>query len=245
VEAWGEDVLAGLSEGGFRVLAVDLLGHGESDVPPDPDRYRLEPVVEDLLEVLDDREVEQADWVGYSMGGRVALGAASLHPDRVARLVLESASPGLETQEARRVRRASDDSLARRILERGIEAFVTEWMDLPLFASQRRLPQGVRNRARERRLGSSPLGLANTLRGLGTGRQPSFWDELATLEPATLLLSGALDDKYVEIAERMAERIPTVRSRTVADAGHTIHLEAPAAWLGAVTGFLDRPRHEP
>ncbi len=245
MEAWGEGVLEGLADRGFRVLAVDLLGHGESDVPPDPDRYRLERVVEDLLDVLDARAFDRIDWVGYSMGGRVALGAALRRPDRVARLVLESASPGLETQEARQVRRESDDALARRILERGIEAFVDGWMDLPLFASQRRLPEGVRNRARERRLGCSPRGLANTLRGLGTGRQPSFWDTLATLEPSALLLSGALDDKYVQIAERMAERIPTVRCRTVADAGHTVHLEAPEAWLGAVTGFLDPPRHEP
>ena len=245
VEAWGEVILQGLAAAGLRVLAVDLPGHGRSDVPDTPRRYHLESVVHDLLDVLDARGLERPAWVGYSMGGRIALGAAVLHPDRVGRLVLESASPGLESEADREARRRSDEALSRRILDRGIEAFVSEWMDLPLFATQRRLPEPVIARARRRRLRCSPRGLALTLRGLGTGSQPSFWADLGSLPHRTLLLAGGLDTKYVEIAERMAARISGVERRTVADAGHTVHREAPEAWLRSVGEFLAPGRGRP
>ncbi|MCL6432137.1 MAG: alpha/beta fold hydrolase [Anaerolineae bacterium] len=66
----------------LRVIAVDLLGHGRSDAPEDPQRYRMERCVEDLLALLDCLGVAQAGVLGYSMGGRVALhlAAAACNP---------------------------------------------------------------------------------------------------------------------------------------------------------------------
>src|SRR5438552_13373233 len=55
-----------------RVVAVDLIGHGQSDAPADAARYRMEQCVADLLALLDTLEIAQTDVLGYSMGGRVA-----------------------------------------------------------------------------------------------------------------------------------------------------------------------------
>lgn len=233
VEAWGEEILSALADR-HRVLAVDLIGHGRSSRPHDPDRYALQEILLDLLEVLDAADLDRARWVGYSMGGRVALAAAVLHPHRVASLVLESASPGLATEEEREERRRSDDALARRLESEGIEPFVDEWMALPLFATQRRLPEATLRAARERRLGNEPAALAACLRGLGTGSQPSFRDRFDQVRARTLVLAGARDRKFAALARRMAEGIPDATLRLVADAGHTVHLEAPGAWLDAV-----------
>lgn len=179
------------------------------------------------------------DLVGYSMGGRVALHQALRRPDRVRRLILESASPGLATEEERARRRADDEALARRIVAEGIEAFVDRWEALPLFASQRRLPENVRRRHRAGRLANDPRSLAASLRGLGTGTLPSLWDRLEDIATPTLLIVGELDPKFVEIGHRMAAAMPDARLTVVPDAGHTVHLERPGMWLERVTEFLE------
>ena len=79
------------------------------------------------------------------------------------------------------------------------------------------------------------------LRGLGTGALPGLWERLPHIATPTLLLVGALDRKFAEIAERMAEAMPNARVVEVAGAGHTVHLEQPGAWLAAVSSFLRGP----
>jgi 2-succinyl-6-hydroxy-2,4-cyclohexadiene-1-carboxylate synthase len=235
--AWGERILSGLAEA-RRVIAVDLPGHGRSDAPDGPEGYALPALVEDLCDVLDELRAPAADWVGYSMGGRVALGAAVLAPERVARLVLEGASPGLATEEERAARREQDEALARRIETSSIEAFVDEWVALPIFASQRRLSERVRAAERERRLGNDPRALAACLRGLGTGSQPSFWERLPEVRAPVLLLTGEEDTKFTGIAAQMSGRLPNARAAVVSVAGHCVHLEAPEPWLEVVRAWL-------
>ncbi len=236
VEAWGEELISGLSKA-HQVVAVDLVGHGESDVSADPGRYRVHELVEDLTQVLDAMAMEKARWLGYSMGGRIALAASILVPSRLSGLVLESASPGLARESERRARRRADEALAEGVLRGGMEEFVDHWMGLPLFATQGKLPREVQERNRERRLRNHPEALAACLRGMGTGAQPSFWDSLPQIRVPTLLLAGEEDRKFTAIAQQMAERIPGAVLRLVPRAGHAIHLENPFAWLAAVRTF--------
>lgn len=236
MEAWGEELISGLSKA-HQVVAVDLVGHGESDMSADPERYRVHELVEDLTQVLDAVAMEKARWLGYSMGGRLALAAAILAPARLSSLVLESASPGLARESERRARRRADEALAEGVLRGGMEEFVDHWMGLPLFATQGKLPREVQERNRERRLRNRPEALAACLRGMGTGVQPSFWDSLPEINVPTLLLTGEEDRKFTNIAQQMAERIPGAVLRLVPKAGHAIHLENPFAWLAAVRTF--------
>ena len=111
VEAWGEEVFEGFAQAN-QVVAVDLPGHGASDLSPDPERYQVEEILRDLCQVLDAVSLEKARWIGYSMGGRIALAAAVLRPARVSSLILESASPGLEGEKEQRARRRADEALA-------------------------------------------------------------------------------------------------------------------------------------
>lgn len=235
--SWGEPLLARLSAG-RRLIAVDLPGHGESDVPAEAGRFAFAAIVADLADLLDTLEVATAVWIGYSMGGRLALGAGLFVPDRVSRLVLESASPGLATESERAERRLSDELLARRIESNGIGAFVNEWETQPLFMSQRRLPKTDRAELRRRRMGNRPVALAACLRGLGTGMQPSLWSALEHVSVPTLLIAGHEDPKFVHTNERMLEALPDARLEVVANAGHTVHLEQPDAWESAVETFV-------
>jgi len=220
------------------VVAVDLIGHGNSDAPADPARYTMAHCIADLLAALDHLGIAHVVALGYSMGARVALRLAAAAPDRVAALILESGSPGLATEEEREARRAADAALATRIEQDGVDKFVDYWEAIPLFATQRGLPAPVRDRLRRQRLRNSATGLANSLRGMGTGTQEPLWDRLGTIMLPALLVAGALDEKFCVIGCAMAAAMPRADLAVVPGAGHTTHVEQPAEFDQLVTGFL-------
>ncbi len=221
-----------------QVIAVDLPGHGRAPAPDDPACYTMERAVAGLLALLDHLGHAVCDVLGYSMGGRVALHLAATAPARVRALILESASPGIEDPAERAARAAADEALAARIEREGLEWFVDHWAGLPLFASQARLPEAARAALRERRLRGSATGYANSLRGMGAGRQRSLWADLPALRVPALIISGELDEKYVAIGARMAAAMPLARQVIVPGAGHTVHLEQPEAFQELVVGYI-------
>jgi 2-succinyl-6-hydroxy-2,4-cyclohexadiene-1-carboxylate synthase len=221
-----------------RVVAIDIIGHGASSAPADPARYAFEQALHDIAEVTVQLGIARAAWLGYSMGGRLALGMGVMHPDRVSALILESATAGIQDQYERQQRVEADLALARRIEEAGVEAFIDEWERLPIWESQRTLSDEVIRLQRDIRLHNRAIGLANSLRRMGQGAQPSFWHRLSEIEAPVLLISGALDRKFVGIAGQMGVRIADATLSVVRDAGHAVHLERPREFLGDVREFL-------
>ncbi len=215
----------------YQVILVDILGHGRTASPPNENRYTIDRVVADLMALVDQWGYSEMGLLGYSMGGRLALATAVTHPHRISYLILESASPGLETMAERQARATQDRELADWIEAEGMQAFVNRWEQLPLWASQQQLSPEIRQRLHQQRLQNNPQGLANSLRGMGTGAQPSFWEQLPELKIPTLLLAGELDTKFVAINQQMAELLPNAHLEIVPGAGHTVHLERPSAWL--------------
>ncbi len=211
----------------FQCVLIDIIGHGASDCPDDVARYQIDKVAYDIIHILDTLEIPKAHIAGYSMGGRVAIATAILYPSRVASLILESSSPGLKTDEERAARRKSDKQIADRIEQEGIKKFIDYWENIPLFSSQKALPKKKQLEIRKQRLENNPLGLANSLKGMGTGVQPSYWDRLDEIKLPTLLLCGELDQKFCKLAEEMGLSIQKAKVEKVVQAGHAIHVEQP------------------
>jgi 2-succinyl-6-hydroxy-2,4-cyclohexadiene-1-carboxylate synthase len=222
----------------FQVITLDLLGHGKTDAPDDALRFAMDKAAADVVALLDCLDCAPLHLLSYSMGGRLALYIALHYPDRTRSLILESASPGLERDEERTQRRISDEALAQQIDATGIPAFVDYWESIPLVHSQQQLTQEVRQRLRQQRLKNSATGLANSLRGMGTGAQPDLWPQLAELKLPVMLIAGNLDEKFLQINQRMAGQMPQAQIQVIADAGHSTHLEAPERFQQAVLNFL-------
>ncbi|MBT2694083.1 2-succinyl-6-hydroxy-2,4-cyclohexadiene-1-carboxylate synthase [Bacillus sp. ISL-55] len=220
------------------LLMVDLIGHGETESPGDMARYDIKKTAMDLKELLDQLGIEKADFLGYSMGGRTAITFASLYPERVRKLVLESTTPGLVNPEEREARIKQDHKLADRIENEGVERFIDFWESIPLFQSQLNLPAEVREQIRSQRLRNDSVGLANSLRGMGTGAQPSWWGELPNFDFKTLLITGELDEKFCRIAADMASRLPNPTHLTINGCGHAIHVEEREKFGTIVSEFL-------
>ena len=221
---------------GFQLVVPDLLGHGASDHPADAKFYRMGAVAADIIDLLNQLSINKAHLAGYSMGGRLALFLALRYRERFKSLVLESASPGLAIEDERAARRKRDEDLAGRIEAYGIEWFVDTWEQLPLWDSQ---SEQLKAAQRPQRLRNSPRGLANSLRGMGTGAQPNLWSELPDLAVATLLLVGEHDNKFRLINQKMAAMIPRPKLAVIPSAGHNTHLENPQAFYLALRSFLE------
>jgi 2-succinyl-6-hydroxy-2,4-cyclohexadiene-1-carboxylate synthase len=211
-----EPVVAALGER-HHALAPDIRGHGSAS---GAEPVTLAAVIQDLGALAP----AAFTLAGYSMGGRIALHVALAAPDRVQRLILVGASPGLEDPAEREQRRRSDAQLADELERESIELFADRWARQPVLAG---LPPEAARRAHADRLRNTPAGLARALRGLGTGALPSLWERLPQLTMPVRLLVGERDQKFVQTARRMAAEIPDVELVIVAGAGHAVHLEAP------------------
>lgn len=231
-EEWSSIVEA--LKGEAHCLTVDLPGHGASLDRPSY-FYSMEGSTQALVDVFDEVGIDRCTLIGYSMGGRLALYLALVQPERIQRLVLESASPGLASEEERANRRSVDETRAERI-EEDLTAFLEDWYRQPLFQSLERHDL-VEEMVATRR-SNDPSELARALRGLSPGRQPSLWERLDGLKIPTLLLTGALDSKYVTITERAARQIESSRRVVVPRAGHNVHAERPKSFLNHLTQFL-------
>lgn len=221
--SWGT-VGAALA-GEHTVIALDAPGHGQSagvaaDLPGGADLMATSG--------------GEAAWLGYSMGGRYALHVALRHPDLVRRLVVISATGGIDDPDERSARREADEALAAKVEKEGVAAFVGWWLERPLFAT---LPPAAA--AMESRLGGSASGLAASLRLAGTGTQQPLWAQLHQLAMPVLVVAGIHDQAYLAHGRRLVGSIgANATLATVPCAGHACHLERPDAFLEVVLPFL-------
>lgn len=223
----------------FSIVAPDLLGHGKTDSPDEIARYSIERIVEDLVTILQELKIMQCFVLGYSMGGRVATAFASAHPEMVRGLILVSSSPGLAQKDLQESRVQADNRLADMLESEGIRSFVDYWEKLALFDSQEVLSDELKKRIRLERLAQNPNGLAMSLRGMGTGKQPSYWNHLADFTFPVLLMTGSLDEKFEKIAQEMQQLLPNSTHVTVQNAGHAVYLEQPNIFLSQLTNWLE------
>lgn len=205
-------------------LCIDAPGHGTRPATDDD----LWAVAHSLA-----GELDRGPLVGYSMGGRIALHIALAHPDKVSRLVLISTTPGIEDERERATRRDSDEALATRLEELGVEAFIDEWMSGPLFRSYAPTETDMASRR-----SNTVAGLASSLRHQGTGTQDDLWPRLTGLVMPVLLIVGGADTKFLAINRRMASLIGDVELVEVAGAGHAVHLERPQLVAELIDEFV-------
>ena len=222
---------------GYQLILFDLPGHGCSK------GYTLttmQACCNQLRKQLTEMNIYKFHLVGYSMGGRTAIHFANEFPDMVHSLILESASPGLFSELEQRQRQQNDKDLANYIIQNGIEDFVDYWESIPLFLSQKELSEEKRQQIRNERLSHQPEGLAHSLQSMGTGAQPSFWNDLKQFYMKVLLVTGEKDLKFVNINKNMREKFPNAALTVCKNVGHAVHVENPQIFGKIVEEFLIR-----
>jgi 2-succinyl-6-hydroxy-2,4-cyclohexadiene-1-carboxylate synthase len=210
---------------GSTLSSPDLPGHGSKRLLKDLAAYSLPA---HLAAISEAATASQITLLGYSMGGRLALHWAIAHPERIQRLILVGASPGLATPEECAERRLGDATLAEFIRTRGLEAFFKYWHNQTFFQPMLRLPKERLDPILARRAQNDPEGLALCLENIGTGTLPSLWHRLKEIRFPVDLVTGEHDVKFTRLAHEMGAHLPKARHSLIEGAGHAVHLEKPA-----------------
>jgi pyruvate dehydrogenase E2 component (dihydrolipoamide acetyltransferase) len=218
---------------GHRVVAIDLPGHGQSDVP-DPDRsdYGIDSLARVVTQALALLGLERVTLVGHSLGGAIAIAAAHAEPDRVARLVLVD-SIGLGDD----VNQDLVDLLAAPPSEAGSRALLELFFHDPSLV----LDTGVREHHQALdRPGAHAAVQAIGSHAFGSGGQRVSLDEpLRQLTQPVLVVWGE-HDRVVPAAhaERARAAIADVEIAIVPDAGHAPQVETPEPFTTILQRFL-------
>lgn len=214
-------------EGVRRTITLDYRGTGDSDRPDEP--YTTRGFAEDVLAVLDELELDEADVYGTSMGGRVAQWLAADHPERVGRLVLGCTSPG----GAHGVERSND---VRRSLVQPDRAAATrallELMYTPDWLAVHPGPYQT--------VGDRHMPAYARRRHLAASGGHDAWAALPAITAPTLVIHGT-DDIFNPAANAplLAERIPGARLRLITGARHAYFEEFREIAGPLVLDFLE------
>jgi 2-succinyl-6-hydroxy-2,4-cyclohexadiene-1-carboxylate synthase len=231
-----DQLVAGLG-GSYEIVRVTLPGHGPAGSASARARMPFEiaagAVADAVAEVAGS---EPATWIGYSLGGRLALRVALDRSELVDALALLGATAGIEEARPRAARVEIDERLAAGLERKGVEQFIDGWLNQALFSGLARSEAGVE----ERRMGTVE-GLASALRLLGTGAQEPVWERLGEINVPVLLMAGEHDSKFSAIAFRIAAAIgDNAGVSFVPGAGHAAHLERPRSVATILHRFLGR-----
>jgi 3-oxoadipate enol-lactonase len=216
----------------FRVVRMDVRGHGASEVTPRP--YSLAQLADDAARVLDERGIPKAHWVGLSMGGMIGQAFALGHAARLGRLVLANTTSsygadGPKMWEAR----------AKAVAEGGMAA-ITELAMARYFSDEFRAahPEVVEG-VKRRFLATPPQGYIGCCDAI---RDLDFTARLGGIRARTLVIAGGKDaGTPVAMSQAIADHVPGARLAVIPGAAHLSAVEDPAAFNALVRGFLEAP----
>lgn len=242
--AWTwQPVAEGLAAAGFRVLAYDARGHGDSDKPEGD--YHWRNMADDMEAFLDRQGIRQAPLIGHSMGGGVAAYLAAERPEYVSRLVLvepiilpPGPHPDPETRNS-----LAEGARRRRMVFDSVEEVIESYRSRDAFKRWR--PEVLQLYAEHgtfrREDGRVELKCPGEIEGKVFDASPSLniWEAVPRIGAPVLVIRGEHTETMLsKICESVAERAPDARLVTIADAGHMAPMERPEAVTAEVLSFL-------
>jgi pimeloyl-ACP methyl ester carboxylesterase len=236
----------------YRCITYSARGYPPSEVPDSPASYSQSRAVADMVAVLDGLGIDRAHVVGISMGGFATLEFGVTQAHRARSLTIAGCGYGAPAEKRAQFQEEAERA-ARNFDELGaVEAGRAYAQGPTRVQFENKDPRGYAEFASQ--LGEhSAKGSANTLRGVQKARRSLFdWgDEMAAIDVPTLVMTGDEDEPCLEASLFMKRRIPTAGLVVMANTGHTLNLEEPAAFNDHVQAFLHAvelgrwPRRDP
>lgn len=157
---------------------------------------------------------------GYSMGGRLALGALMAKPELYSSVTIISANPGLETQADRLSRFERDREWAQRFLQDKWSEVIDDWNSQPVLRESNVVDNSVNRREED----YTREGLSQALLNWSIALQPNYWTELSRVKTKIEWHVGELDSTYLAIGQRVTSINSTIKLTVHPNRGHRLLL---------------------
>jgi pimeloyl-ACP methyl ester carboxylesterase len=225
-----------------RVIALDFRGRGSSDYDPLPARYTPLTYAGDVIQLLDQLAIDEAVFVGTSLGGLVTMIMAAMAPQRIAASILNDVGPELTGVGLDRIRSYVGKDARFATWEQAAEAIAaTQRSSFPDYGPDDWLAMAHRN-CREREgaiVFDYDMAIALPFETQGPAPKVDMWPLFEALgqKPLLVVRGGISDLLSAEALEKMHEAVPDMESVTVPGVGHAPTLDEPEA-LAAMDAFL-------
>ncbi len=214
----------------FRIITIDLRGHGESDAPLW--HYTLEQSADDVRALLDHLEIQQALFVGLSMGAYILFAFYRKYAGRVKGLILADTKAQADTEEGKNGR----FQLAQIAYKKGASAIADNMIPKLLSPATIQKNPDIVQQVRAMIEGNQISGIAGNL--MAMAERPNSVPLLSQVTCPTQIIVGELDQATpLSDAKVMAEQIPHARLAIIPNAAHLANLEQPEAFNRIVGSF--------
>lgn len=214
----------------FRVITLDVRGHGQTDKPAGP--YSIPLFAEDTAEFMKILQIESAHVVGISMGGMIAFQLALIVPERIRSLVIANTGSELIVRTLRDFLMVSQRKLIVRLLgmRKMGEVLSKRLFPEPGFEELRRIFV-------ERWAENDPRAYRDSMQGLLGW---SVTDRLSSIHCPTLILSADQDYTPVAIKEAIVAKMPNAKLAVIPNSHHAVPVERPEEFNQIVGEFLEK-----
>lgn len=215
----------------FRVVTIDLRGHGESDAPLW--HYTLDQAADDVCGLLDHLSIKQAVFVGLSMGGYILFAFYRKYGARVKGMVLADTRAQADTEDGKRAR----FEMAQIAYKRGPSAIADIMIPKLLSPGTIQTRPELVQRVRGMIEGNQVSGIAGDL--MAMAQRPDSVPFLQRIHCPTQIIVGELDVPTPPADARLiAESIPNARLAIIPEASHLSNLEQPDRFNEIVRAFV-------
>jgi pimeloyl-ACP methyl ester carboxylesterase len=221
----------------YKVVALDMRGHGKSEAPSTEAEYLIPLLAEDVLGLLNLLGIKKCCLAGHSIGGFIALHFILSHPDRLAGLVLVDTSSGQFGRDPNFAQlRQKLDELAR---SQGLEAaFEYDASNNPMRIERFKKHPELREVSRQKVLMTSVNGYIYGPRAIAKWQPVT--PRLSEIRVPTAIFWGDEDTAFTEPVKILEKEIAGSVLVTVQGVGHNPHEEAPDIFNQALLKFLER-----
>jgi pimeloyl-ACP methyl ester carboxylesterase len=223
----------------FQCITYNARGYPPSDVPPEPQSYSQDIAASDIGAVLDAAALADAHLIGVSMGSAAVLQYALRNPSRARSIVLCSIGSGSDQPQDEY--RATMEAQADFALSAGVKALAERMLAMPTRHRLKDKSPAEYQKFIAQLAAVSPLGIANTMRGVQARRPPIYVhkDRVAALKIPTLIVVGDEDEPCIKPSHFLHETIPGARLEVIGKCGHLVNIEEPAILNRLVVGFIE------
>ena len=221
-----------------RCVVFNARGYPPSEVPAPVESYSQEHAVADIAAVLDGFGIEKAHLVGVSMGAASALQFALKQPERVLSATLVGIGSGSDDPA---LFRETAEATARLLEAGSMPALAAQMNESPTRRRLKEKNPAEFRRFNEQLLAMSPLGHANTMRGVQGKRPPLYVhkERLSALFIPVLVVVGDEDVGCREPSEFLKRVLPDASLHVIPQTGHCVNLEDPVEFNRLCLEFID------